>query len=141
MDGTTPVPYYFQPSLNSMSCFEIHRMIVMIEDAGAIAADNYGVLSALSNGIRVQHVNEHSVVTDLDGGVAIKTNAHWARLCYDMTEHTFGAGSNFVLVRWDFTDVGEPIQLEDTEQFQVTVSDNLTGLTDHHFKIQGRIVR
>ncbi len=137
--SVTPVPYYFQPSLNGIVDLDVYRLIVMIEDTGALAADNYGALGTLTNGIRVQHVSGNTT-TNLDGGLAIKSHAHWARLCYDMAEHTFGSGANFVVVRWTFERAGIPLHIENTDQLKVTINDDLTGLEDHHFMIQGRVL-
>ena len=61
----------------------------------------------------------------------------WASLCYDMTEHTFGAGANFAVARWSFFNSGRPVILKDRQKFKIWIEDNLTGLDNHIFVCHG----
>lgn len=57
--------------------YVLHRMIVKVEDGNSgFAADAYGSLTELTNGVRVRVYNAGGAVAlALDGGIAIKSNA------------------------------------------------------------------
>ena len=138
VDGSsTPVVFKFAPTRNC----RIHRMMVFVEDAGAVVAANYGAVAGpLTNGIIVTHTDDSGTVTNLHGQVAITNNADWARLCYDVTYSGFAAGNDFVHVRWTFDKTGIPLIMESGDTLKVTVRDNLTGLVEHYFHIQGHYI-
>jgi hypothetical protein len=56
-----------------------------------------------------------------------------------MSEHTFGSGNNFAVVRWTFERAGQPLRLygDNSDVLVMTVNDDLTGLVKHDFHIQG----
>jgi hypothetical protein len=142
--SVTPVPFWYGPASTERTA--VHRLIVEIEDNATITADNYGGVSALTNGITVKVIqgNESTgvVVTDLLDGDPIKNHVNWAAHCYDVTEHTYGSGNNFVVVRWTFAKSGRPLILDGriNEKLVVTVNDDLSTLVDHQFQIQGHTI-
>ena len=120
--------------------FEIHRMIVSIEDSANPSADVYGNLAAaLTNGVSIKIKDASGDLVDLCDGVTIKANSHWSRICYDVTNLNFGSGNDIVQVRWTFAKSGKPIYLDgDKGQYlSVDVNDDLTGLVSHYFMVQG----
>lgn len=137
VDGSgTPQVFKIVPTRS----IAIARMIVHIEDAGAIAGGNYGAVAALANGVEVgiYTVDGDALVTDLLDGLDVQTNAQWARFCYDVSNITFASGNNYVNVRWTFAKSGAAVNVTPDKYFAVTVNDNLTGLVDHTFIVQGR---
>lgn len=144
VDGSsTAVPLWRGPT---EKLWAIHRLIVTIEDNAVLAADNYGGLAALTNGISVKIMSGHHttgiLVLDLLDGDPIKSHVGWAEHCYDMQEHVFGSGNNFVVVRWTFAFAGRPLILDsfDNEKLVITISDNLSTLVAHQFQIQGHVI-
>lgn len=136
----SPGIFKIQPAAGQVISLE--RMIVQIEDAGAPDAEKYGALSALTNGIIVRIANDAGVVKELTDGLPIKSNSHWARLCYDVSFSGFATGNDFVDVRWTFAKSGRPIVLGDTgvnERLEVVCQDALDGLIAHTFMVQGFI--
>ncbi len=118
---------------------EIHRMVIEIEDTSGFAAAEYGNLGTnLTNGVKVS-VDDHlgNELVDLVDGLNVTTNAEWARLCYDADLKTWGAGNEFLMVRWTFARSGQPITLTDGDKLIVTLNDNLSGLVSHYFMVQG----
>ncbi len=117
----------------------IHRMIVFIGDTGTVGVDKYGALSALTNGIKVEHKRDGVIVRDLLDGVPVKQNMDWQRYCFDVVILDKGATGNagFVSARWTFAKSGYPIRLIQNDRFCVTIRDDLSGLTDHYFSLQG----
>lgn len=141
--AVTPVPFWYGPTEGIVT---VHRMIVTIEDNAVLAADNYGGLSALTNGLQVRVMEGNqttgNVELDLLDGGSIKSHLGWAEHCYDLTEHVFGAGNNFIVVRWTFSNAGRPLILNSVHQDKlvVTVNDDLSTLVAHHFQIQGHVI-
>jgi hypothetical protein len=120
--------------------FRIHRLLVYIEDTAGMTSSEYGNLgSALPNGVQLRIHNGTSTVLDLLDGVPVTVNGEWGGLCYDVALKSWGAGNDVLLVRWTFTNAGAPLRLDGdaTEELQVLLDDNLTGLIHHRFQVQG----
>ena len=135
VDGST-TPVVFKYTATKRQC--INRLIVGIEDNSNITADGYGGLSQLSNGITGGLYNSGG--TDYGiwaSGLAVHSVAEWGFLCYDVAEHTYGSGNNFVVVRWTFSNSGSPIYMNVGDEFRIYINDNLSGLVAHSFHIQG----
>ena len=116
----------------------VHRMLIYYADAGTFDANLYANGAILTNGIEFKHVNAaDEVILDLMDGFPVKTNSHWSALCYDWQYNAVGTGDNTASVRWTFDKAGKSIQVADGEKLQMTINDNLTGLTEHFAQIQG----
>ena len=117
----------------------LERMIVKIRDTSGMAAGEYGNLgAALTNGVQIRVVDDQDAVQlRLDGGVPVTSNADWGRLCYDTDLKTWGAGDEFLLVRYTFSRCGFPIYLPPGWRFGVLLNDDLTGLVSHFFMVEG----
>lgn len=61
--------------------------------------------------------------------------------CYDVELKSWGAGNEVLLVRYTFLKSGQFVRLvgDNNERLEVVLNDNLTGLIDHSFLIQGYI--
>ncbi|NIP35080.1 MAG: hypothetical protein GWN97_09810 [Thermoplasmata archaeon] len=70
-------------------------------------------------------------------GEKVKDVASWGRFCFDVADHTFGTGDNFVQVRWTFSKAGVPIKLVPGESINFIINDNLSTLVAHTFAVQG----
>jgi len=135
VDGSS-TPVVFKYTATKRVC--LHRLIVGIEDNANLSADGYGGLSQLTNGITGGLYSASGVDYGLWGaGLAVRSLAEWAFLCYDMTAHTFGSGNNFASVRWTFSNSGSPVYMEPGDEFRIYVNDNLSGLVAHYFHMQG----
>jgi hypothetical protein len=138
--SVTSVPFYVGPSSNMWA---VHRMIVMIEDNATFTADNYGGVSTLTNGVKMEiregDAKTGKLVTDLMDGEKVHSLVQWADHCYDMTEHTFGSGNNFAVVRWTFSNAGRPLVLDSrlNEKLVMLIDDDLSALVAHEAIIQG----
>ena len=137
VDGSvTPVYFKFNADGN---IHHLVRMIVNIRDSANMSADNYGNILELTNGLTVALYNasDDSVKHDYTAGLPIKSNADWARVCYDVDADTFGSGDDFVAVRWTFIKAGQAVIVNPDTYFAVKIQDNLTGLVNHTFMVQG----
>ncbi len=140
--SVTPVALWGGPLKKKWA---IHRLIVVLEDNAVLNADNYGGLSALTNGLQVRMIAGDEVTgeiaLDLLGGSTIKNHVDWAAHAYDLQEHVFGSGNNFVAVRWTFSHGGRPLLLDSfqNDKLVVTINDDLSSLVLHEFIIQGHI--
>jgi len=129
--------FYFEPTRRA----EIARMVIHIRDDGSWRHERYGGISGgLTNGVRIRVSDDDGVVINLDGGVAIKTNASWGRVCYDVRIDTVGAGQTMLSSRWTFMKSGIPIALDPDrgEKLEVVLNDDLSALEEHYFMVQGR---
>lgn len=135
--SSTASLFILQPPLNEI--YDVARLFVTIRDT-MITAEKYGgIASGLTNGINIDHREEGDIIKDLLGGFDIKTNIDWARFCYDVDLKTWGAGDEFVTVRWTFEKSGEPLILHGGKagRLVVTCNDDMTGLISHTFTAQG----
>jgi hypothetical protein len=137
VDGSsTPAIYKFEPA----EAYYLERMIVHIEDGGTWQVVTYGSIAALANGIEIGIYNssDDSLVQDLLDGLPIKNNGQWARVCYDVDIlAALGAGNTMGTVRWTFGKSGQPLWIPEGQYLGAVINDDLTGLTDHTFMVQG----
>jgi len=135
--GSSGMSFYIAPT--STQDFRIERMMVHVQDAGAFAAEKYGYLTALTNGVKVRVSNSTGVVHDLTGTLPVKTNAQWGRQCYDVRVDTWAAGDEFLSARWTFSKGGYPLRLDGSkgEYLEVYLQDSTTGLVEHNFYVNG----
>lgn len=135
--SVTPDIFYIQPPTGHK--YEIARMLVFIRDTGNFSADGYGANGVLTNGVSVKLVNDSGVITDYMNGHPLKSNAEWGQVCYDVQYISFGAGDNFVCVRWTFAKSGAPISLDgrNNERLEIELSDDFTGIVEQTFMVQG----
>jgi hypothetical protein len=135
----TPKKFYIQPASGFLAIF---RLIITIEDNAVITADGYGGISTLANGVTLQICGggpNGPVILDLLDGDPIQSVIDLGEHSYDIAEHTFGAGNNFVLARWTFAKAGRPLVLDANvgDALVATVNDDLTALVKHQFHVQG----
>ena len=134
-DYSTPDEFFFSYPKD----VEIERMVIHISDT-AMTQDQYGDLTALSTGYSVSVIDSAgATVLDLTDGVPIKKNADFGRYCYDVNHQSWGTTptNEFVQARWTFSKAGHPLYLAAGSKLSITFSDNLTGLIEHYFMIQG----
>ena len=136
--GSSGEIFKIQPS--STQDFRIERMMIHIQDTGIFAAGEYGKLSALTNGIHVHVASDTGIVHDLTD-ITVKTNAQWARQCYDTRVDTWGVGDEFLTARWTFSKGGYPLRLDGSknQRLEVYLLDSTTGLNAHNFFVNGFI--
>ena len=132
--------FFIQPPVNQI--FSIRRMLIQIADTGSVDAGSYGNGITLTNGIEARVQDDSGTISDLTDQVPILTNADWARQCYDATNTDFGAGQNYISVRWTFANGGKPIVLNgnSNERLEVLLEDDLDGLTGHYFLAHGFLI-
>ena len=120
--------------------YQISRMITTIVDTNGFQASEYGNLGgALTNGISFQVRRGSELQYDLTAQERIRTNSKWASYCYDAQLLTWGAGNEHLAVRWTFLNTGQYIDLRPGFSLVATFNDNLTGLIEHKFQVQGLI--
>lgn len=135
VDGSsTPVEF----KLTAGPVLHVARLIVLIRDNAVLAAEDYGgITGPLTNGIDVELWKDGALHVDLLDGLPVKSNADWARSSYDVSTTAFGAGDNYIQVRWTFAKAGESLVLNNGDELLVRINDNLTGLVEHCFNLQG----
>jgi hypothetical protein len=134
--GSSGAIFAIQPPAGES--WRIERMLIHIQDTGIFAAQEYGKLSALTNGIQVRVENDAGTVHDLTA-ITVKTNAQWSRQCFDTRIDTWGVGDEFLSSRWTFAKGGYPLHLigDNNERLEVFLLDSTTGLNAHNFYVNG----
>ena len=96
----------------------------------------------MANGIELKHVDDSGVIVDLTDGVPITSNAAWGRVAYDFALDGFGAGNDFLNVRWTFHKSGAFLELDGDAggRLEVILNDSFVGLISHTFMVQGHVV-
>jgi len=134
-------PFVECPAAETM--LTLQRMLVAVRYTGAARAERYGAVAALANGIVVRHIRGGDTL-DLTAGVPVTDFVQWGGNCYDVGIQEFGAGDNYVLVRWTFAkDFGGPLVLLPGDRFEVLLQDLFLGLglVTQRFKVSGHVGR
>jgi len=135
--SSTPTDFYIQADVP----LAINRMLISIEDEKGMSPEEYGDLgSPLAKGIFVRVTDaEDNVLCDLTDADPIKSNAHWGRHCYDVDVKNWGntPTDELLVARWTFAHSGNPVWLSPGEKLKVVMRDDLTGLVNHYFQVQG----
>jgi hypothetical protein len=125
--------------------YQIDRMIVSIGDTNGFRSSYYGAITGnLVNGITVsKRIGTTTIDLDMTDQVPVVSNATWARLCYDADLKTWGAGDELLVVRWTFTKTGGALRLigDNEDRLTVVLNDDLRGLKEHYFQVQGYVVQ
>ena len=137
-DGLTE--FKVAPGLEEV--YQLHRLVIVLSDAGTMVADGYGSSSALTNGIAAKIKNAAGTIVDFTSGDLIKANAEWAQICYDVAVLNFGTGNpnEYLTVRWTFTKgYGGPLILDGSkgEYFTLDLNDSMVHLLKQRFHAQG----
>ncbi len=140
--SSVPRNFTVQPPQNEV--WRISRIILTIKDANINNFNEYGGLTALTNGILLGVVR-NNLTTELNplrnttDMFTIHTNGDWASLMFDLDIKDLGAGDDYVVGRWSFNKANTLIRLDGNKSdfAFIQVSDDLTGLSDHLFIVQG----
>ena len=140
-DYSTPEDFYIQPAAGQV--YRINRILISIEDGSGFKAGLYGGLAALSTGLSLKVEDASGTLVDFMDGVPVKTNGQWARVCFDVDLKSWSASptEELLVVRLTFSKFGQAVRLDgdNAEKLVMTLSDNMTGLLSHYFKVQGYI--
>jgi len=121
--------------------FVLEQMTISIYDQGSLAPNTYYVGNGLTNGIQVKVKDAGADLLDLTDLVAVKTISDWSNLGARLFEHKnwSSAPTDHVSILWDFAERGYPIVLDgDAGQYlAVELDDDLSGLLEHYFFVQG----
>ena len=138
--STTEELYQVDPPAQGF--FAILQMMVQIRSNGMMSGEKYGDQPELTDGIIVGTFDlDDNIIVDLTGGQPIKSNGDWAKQAYDAQMMGFGAaaasGDQYLKVRWNFADAGQPIFISQGERFAVKLSDDFSGLISQTAQVQG----
>jgi hypothetical protein len=127
----------------SVDILYVERIIIFWQDTQP-AATKYGGIAQLANGVQLLYKRfvgdpEETTLIDLTAGSPIIDNSHWKALCHDEIFQSYGTGDDAATYRYTFSKDtgGSPLVLTaaNKEELQIVINDDLTGLTEHHFRI------
>lgn len=136
-------PGYFWIAPPAGQVWFVYRMLVLIQATGNFSISNYGPVSTLTNGVRIQALNTappggaSDVWHDYTGGVPVISESHLALWMYDVAYDNHGVGPNAVRARMTLTRFGQPLRLYGTKCLCAIMQDDLSAIADHHFVIEG----
>lgn len=127
----------------------VTRLIVSLEDGGALTDNFWGQSTVLTNGIKFQIRDGSGVVHDLlgPGADVYNTGNTWKRnqdigtRCYDSDKSGFKSGDSTGHARWTFSKAGAPLTIDGAqgEYLAVSLKDDFTSLTHQHFWVEGHL--
>lgn len=139
---TLHIPFEFFIAPPAGVVYRIARMIISMGDTAGFQAEEYGNTGAeLARGVTIKERNAATIFTNFTDGFPIKTNALWGNISYDVDVKTWGAGDEVLLCRYTFKEASQYLRLDgdNNEKLVVELNDVFTGLTHHHFLVQGNI--
>ena len=129
--------YYVSPPAGHR--WEIHRVIISLEDDKGMEITEFGNAAALSGGIRLVVVRD-GVEQVLNPGHAIQNNGDFGHLCYDVQRLTWAnTAKEQAVARWTFARMGAPICLMTGDKMIVRflAGSDTSTLDELHFMFQG----
>ncbi len=119
--------------------YEVARMLVTLQDTGALDAEEYGNGITLTKGVVITGQSKGQAIEITDPNLLVTTNALWGAYCYDVDAKTWGTGDELLLVRWTFSKAGSPIVLDSRagDFIKITLNDDYDDLVGHYFHFQG----
>ena len=131
-----PTDFYIEAPAGSV--LKIHSVIVLLADTQIISSTKYGGLNvALTNGIDMLFdsapTGEVSVLAEL-----VKDNAAlFGTLGKGAREDFLGNNVDLITIKTNLFPFPAEIDSRENERLIVRVSDDLSGLTEHNFKVVG----
>lgn len=140
VDGSGATQTFQVAVPTGFSRFFIARVIWEVVDSGTFDATDFGNGLTLSEGIGLTYESAGFSI-DLLGAQKITSNADFGRVAYDVDVKTWGTGDEVLLSRLSFNKFAGPdgVQLDGADTLDLTVDDDLTGLTSFTALAQGRI--
>jgi hypothetical protein len=134
--------FFIQPPAGEI--YDLARILIGIQDTGAMRAEGYGSDAApLANGVALRVQDDAGTLMTL-ADPNIKANGGWAFLCYDAQVLTWGVGDEMLAARYTFTKFGGVIRLrgDNNERLEVVLNDDFSaggqGLVHHYFTVEGQ---
>jgi hypothetical protein len=148
VDGSvTPQVFEYMPPADNIAM--IARLILHVRDTGSFAADGFGALGNLANGVELDVYDATVGLSNLSitNGLPVKSNAGWSRIMYDVRYDSYGGGPNFLSGRFTFANFlfggrGAPgLGLAPNSALRCVVNDDLTGLDAFYVTVEGEVLQ
>ena len=118
------------PTGDQNTSYVVARILLFLQDTGAMAAEEFGAGAALSVGLKftVRSSADEEVFSLTP--TPIKANAQWGQYAYDVTVKTWSTGDEVLLSRWTFAKFlpGDGLSLNNGERLAVEIADDLSGI-------------
>jgi len=130
VDGSvTPVDFkLICPEGKKLIGFSFH---VLVEDGGVWGANKYGGLAAMVNGITGYIKKADETVIPWFAQRPVKEISDWIAYCHNYQHIELGIGDQTMTFTYDFRAEGPGLTLYPGDEGGLTISDDLTDLTDH----------
>ena len=132
--SVTPVEFAYTVPADKI--FYLARILGVMVD-NSITGVKFAGISALTNGLDLEAKAGTSVLFDFLGGTTVKKNSDWTLIAgVDMN---VGPQADFLGIRYTVTNAGAFMRFNAGQKIVMTVSDNLSAITEIRFSVQGLI--
>ena len=138
VDGSsTPVKFNLKTGLESADItLLISRVIIVMETASTSAINQFGNITALTNGIYLRKTTGNGATTYFNA----KSNLELVALGYDLEGFPSGvSGNDGIRFRLTFTKMGSFIELGQGEDLELWIQDDLEALVNAFATVEGVI--
>ena len=135
--SVTPLTLYIQPDPEEV--LVINELICHVSDSGKFLQGVYGSLaSPLTNGIIIQVSDNSGIILPITNSHPIKSNDDYMHLT-EMALQDFGGVADSLRASFTASHFGTELLLHGAlnQKLEIIISDNCTGLDDHHFIVHG----
>jgi hypothetical protein len=120
----------------------LRTLTITVTDLGAFRQDYYGVVSTITNGVRVLIKDEDSTVQDLTNGTPVRSLSGWASFASRQLDLPLGPGDGTVHINWNFSNTfGADVILGVGQRFVIELNDDFSGLSNHFFLLSGSLTQ
>ena len=138
--SVTPGRFYIQPPAGVI--YLLDELLIHLVDTGAFAASDYGnIAGGLTNGVQLFAKRNGVTIFDLLDGVTIMNNGQFGHISADMSFPNWASSGGSITVGFKTSAYGLqfPLNGDTADSLEAILTDDLTGLLDHHFIVTGRI--
>jgi len=117
--------------------YTINSLMIHVSGPTNFALTGYGsIAGGLANGLTLQ-ISIGGAIVELNATEPIKSNDDWAHVSADVNHLTFVGGGDSLAIPFKISDFGVPVVLSGGDFIQITLHDDFSTLTSHHFIVHG----
>jgi hypothetical protein len=137
--SVTPATFLIRPAVNQV--FFLNEFTLHLADNGTFGANDYGAIApgTILVGPAITAKRDGVTVLDLTNGEPINTNNTMFHLTSRVQFVNWSGGADTLAVTFNSDDFGTDLILYGSfnDTLEVALSENYSGLTDHHFLVRG----
>jgi len=138
VDGSV-TPQEFRVTVPIGYLLMIDELLVSVRDNGLFVASGYGGLPTLTNGIQMLYsAHAGAALVDRTPQRPVVCNGCWALYATDYQIRLSTASDTLHTTRHDFR---TPLIIGQGGEYVARIRDDMTGLTQHYFRVHGMLIK